>query len=92
MGWTVKVSPKAQKQMVRLPARVLDLLLLLVRDIECFGPVRGNWLNYSQLGKNRHHCHVKKGRPTYVAVWEVVEKEIRVVEVLYVGSHEKAPY
>jgi len=92
MGWTVKVSPRAQKQMFRLPVRVLDLLLLLVRDIECHGPVRGNWLNYGQLAKNRHHCHVKKGRPTYVAVWEVVEKEIRVVEVLYVGSHEKAPY
>jgi len=92
MGWTVKVSPRAQKQMFRLPVRVIDLLLLLVREIECHCPVRGNWPNYSQLAKNRHHCHVKKGRPTYVAVWEVVEKEIRVVEVLYVGSHEKAPY
>ncbi|MEA3429487.1 MAG: helix-turn-helix transcriptional regulator [Thermodesulfobacteriota bacterium] len=33
----------------------------------------------------------KKGRPTYVAVWEVVDKKIRLVEVSYVGTHEKAP-
>jgi hypothetical protein len=45
MGWTVKVSPRAQKQMFRLPVRVIDLLLLLVREIECHGPVRGNWPN-----------------------------------------------
>jgi hypothetical protein len=27
-----------------------------------------------------------------VAVWEVIDKEIRLVEVSYVGTHEKAPY
>jgi hypothetical protein len=27
-----------------------------------------------------------------VAVWEVVVKEARLVEVSYVGPHEKAPY
>jgi hypothetical protein len=33
-----------------------------------------------------------KGRPTYVAVWEAQDKKIKLVEVLYVGTHEKAPY
>ena len=33
-----------------------------------------------------------EGRPTYVAVWEVIDKEIQLVEVSYVGTHEKAPY
>ncbi len=36
--------------------------------------------------------HLKKGRPTYVAIWEVTDKEIRIIEVIYAGTHEKAPY
>jgi len=36
--------------------------------------------------------HLKKGQPTYVAVWEVVDNKIKIVdvEVVYVGTHEKA--
>jgi hypothetical protein len=63
---------------------------LLLSDIEAGGPVRGNWPNYSRLGPRRHHCHLKKGRPTYVAVWE--EIGTRLVEVTYAGTQEKAPY
>jgi mRNA-degrading endonuclease RelE of RelBE toxin-antitoxin system len=33
-----------------------------------------------------------KGKPTYVAVWEEQNKEIKLVEVIYAGTHEKAPY
>jgi hypothetical protein len=61
-------------------------------DMELNGPVRGEWPNYSKLGISRHHCHIKKGRPTYVAVWEEAKNEIRLVEVTYVGTYEKAPY
>ena len=39
-----------------------------------------------------YHCHLKKGKPTYVAVWKVTDKENRPVEVRYVGTHEKADY
>ena len=35
---------------------------------------------------------LKKGHPTYVAIWEVTDKEIRLIEVIYAGTHEKAPY
>ncbi len=53
--------------------------------------MRGNWPNYSKLGDGRHHCHLKKGNPTYVAVW--IEEQDRItVEIIYVGTHEKAPY
>jgi len=37
-------------------------------------------------------CGNREGRPTYVAVWREVKDRIRVVEVIYAGSHEKAPY
>lgn len=29
---------------------------------------------------------------TYIAVWEERDREIRLVEVTYAGTHEKAPY
>ena len=67
-------------------------LAALMAEIEMAGPVRGNWPNYGKLGPGLHHCHLKKGRPTYVALWEETEREIRLVEVIYVGTHEKAPY
>lgn len=67
-------------------------MFALIGDIEKGGPVRGDWPNYGKLTGNRHHCHIKKGQPTYVVVWEVQDKTIKLVEVIYVGTHEKAPY
>jgi hypothetical protein len=55
-------------------------------------PVRGNWPHYSKLSETKHHCHIKKGKPTYVAVWREDKGQIRLVEVIYAGTHEKAPY
>jgi hypothetical protein len=92
MEWTVKATKRAEKQIAQLPEPVMRNLAALIRDIERNGPVRGNWPNYSSVGRYRYHCHIKKGRPTYVAVWEVVDKKIKLVEVFYAGTHEKAPY
>jgi hypothetical protein len=92
MKWDVAFTRKAEKQSKGLPRHVKETLYLLVKDIQENGPVRGNWQNYGKLGDNRHHCHLKKGSPTYIAVWEVSAKQVRFVEVCYVGTHEKAPY
>ncbi len=104
MEWFVDLSPKAKKACRKLPDRVRAALYFLLDEIESQGPVRGNWPNYSKLSGARHHCHLKKGKPTYVAVWTVFEKHVRIdratgrrkpyveVEVIYVGTHEKAPY
>lgn len=92
MKWTVGVTDKAAKAIYRLPESVRARLVALVLDIEAGGPVRGNWPNYGRLGVNLHHCHKKKGRPTYVAIWESVDNAARLIEVKYVGTHEKAPY
>ena len=58
------------------------------------GPYRANWANYSTLkGRNNEfHCHIKKGKPTYVVCWRLGDKKIEMLEVTYVGTHEKAPY
>lgn len=90
--WRVTVKEKVSKGLSKLPRRVRVSLDALVRDICLEGPVRGNWPNYSRLGTRKHHCHLKKGHPTYVAVWEESATEIQLVEVIYAGTHEKAPY
>lgn len=92
MKWTVKLRKDVVKHLKKLPEQIKKRLVLLSQEISCGGPVRGNWPNYSRLSNNRHHCHLKKGQPAYVAVWEVVDKEIKLVEVTYAGTHEKAPY
>ena len=88
----MEITKKAQKQIDKLPQLARENLRALVLEIESVGPVRGNWPNYSKLGVEEHHCHIKKGRPTYVACWRVVNKTIQMVEVYYAGTHEKAPY
>ncbi len=92
MSWTVNIKTKVLKKLSRLPANVRSRLIFLMQELETTGPVRGEWPNYGKLAPGRHHCHLKKGNPTYVAVWEEVRGEIQLIEVTYVGTHEKAPY
>lgn len=92
-NWKVYFTKRTSKKLKTLPKKVMHLLNVLTWEIEHFGPVRGNWPNYSKLGLNKHHCHLtKKGKPAFVAVWEESEAEIHLVEVIYVGTREKAPY
>ena len=86
------MKKKAQKQAKDMPKVAKENLFALIFEMEKAGPVRGNWPNYSKLGTNRHHCHIKQGQPTYVAVWEEKEEGINLIEVTYAGTHEKAPY
>ena len=89
--WTVEFSAKVKKAMPTLPQAVQRAVWLLVGEMRLSGPVAGSWPNYGKLGKNKHHCHLKKGHPTYVAVWNEDKGNISI-EVVYVGTHEKAPY
>lgn len=98
MLWTVEFSHKAAKQTNGLKVNLLATLDLLVADLQQFGPAPGKqWPNYSKLkGYSKHfdkrHCHLIKGKPTYVCCWEVVNKKVKIIEIYYVGTHEKAPY
>ena len=96
MQWTILFSNKAGKQVKRLNKKVLTILRLLVEDLKFQGPdLKGAWPHYGKLRrmkKDYRHCHLMRGNPTYVCCWEVVDKKQRVIEVYYVGSHEKAPY
>ena len=95
MTWTVVFSSKAVKQRDRLPKRIADRLALLGYAIEADGPIQAAMPHFGKLRGwpgEVYHCHLNKGRPTYVAVWSVEDRMVKLVEVVYVGTHEKAPY
>ena len=97
MIWKIQFSSKAGKQVAKLGEPVQSVLQVLVEDLKSKGPIPGkNWQNYSRLhgkkNEDKRHCHLIKGNPTYVCCWEVMDKKNRIVEVYYVGTHEKAPY
>jgi hypothetical protein len=99
MKWNIIPTRKAEKLIEELPNKVKAAAHLLFREMAVYGPDRKEWPNYSKLqglkGQKKsddiRHCHLKKGRPTYVACWQVYEKKMKI-EVTYVGTHEKAPY
>lgn len=95
--WSVEFSNQAEKQVKKLEIEVQSALLLLVKDLTTLGPFPGkNWPNYSKLKTKKNedcrHCHLIKGKPTYVCCWEVIDKKVKIIEVYYVGTHENSPY
>jgi hypothetical protein len=87
LGWSSKGW--SEKKAAGVPLHTLAQL----SGHETMSMVQGySHLSPGTLSHDRHHCHLKKGKPTYVAVWEVKNREIRLIEVTYVGTHEKAPY
>jgi hypothetical protein len=97
-GWNVRFSGAAEKQYKKLhysgqkKPSIIDVIDLLVIELKAKGPERKDWPNYSKLSQDSYHCHLKKGRPTYVACWRVFSKELKQIQVYYVGTHEGAPY
>ena len=93
MNWEIKIPTKVGKQIKKLPKAARSALLLLMRDLESNGPsTGGGWKNYGKLKGMLGDKHLSKGRPTYVCCWEVTDKKLKITEVYYVGTHEKAPY
>lgn len=97
--WTVGFSRKAGRQVEDLRTehpKVYAQALALAKEIEVSGPWRSNWTNFGPLKgsfpKDTFHCHIKSGKPTYVACWTIQDKKVKITEVFYVGTHEKAPY
>lgn len=98
--WNADLSKDAKKQYIKLKRSgdnrrpsIIDLIDALVMDLKYHGPIMNDWPNYSVINKGRssfHHCHLRKGKPTYVACWMVtIENKI---EVFYVGTHEGVQY
>ena len=94
MVWTVQFSAKAAKQAEGLAARVRVSLKALVRDLQTNGPILPHWPHFGKLAApgGCYHCHLHQGRPTYVVVWKITNKAMKVLEIRYVGTHEGAHY
>lgn len=88
--WTVELAGQAKKADKNLSKTAHKAFTLLLAELS-FGPEKPTWPRYSKLSKEKYHCHLKKGRPTYVACWRV-NKKLKLIEVYYAGTHEKAPY
>ena len=97
-SWEVCYSNKAKKSALKLSVKVKMQLDLLAKEMEVEGPHRKDWPHYGPLSKgpgipeNTYHCHIKGGRPTYVACWQVEDKKLKIIEIFYVGTHENTPY
>lgn len=99
--WIVELSPKTKKQvklLLKEQPQIYAQFALLAKEIEKCGPLRRNWPHFAALGRQKgiprdsYHCHIKGGKPTYVVCWYIEDKKIKIVEIYYVGTHEKAPY
>jgi len=92
--WKVNFSSKADKQLRKLPDDMKDRIYALKQDLIYNGPVQPSWRNYGLIvgAKDVHHCHLNSGRPRYVAVWKVIDREIRIIEIRYVGPHGSVDY
>lgn len=90
--WQILIPKKVLGDLKALPESISANFWALIKAMAVLGPVRGDWPNYGKLRPKIHHCHVKKGQPTYVMVWKVSDSKLKKVEVLYAGTHEKADY
>lgn len=101
-NWTAKLARDAKKQYEKLKRSglkkpsIIDTIDFLLIDLEQNDPALTTWPNYGTIEESKsyifHHCHIRTGRPTYVACWRVTNEMAKKIEVFYVGSHEDAPY
>lgn len=93
-NWTIQLIGQAKKFDLNLPKNAQLRLIALIRSLSKMGPIKHEWPHYGKLAgkKECYHCHIERGRPTYVACWQVVDKKQKIIEVYYAGTHEKAPY
>lgn len=92
--WTIRVVGQAKKAKKNLSQSASESYAFLLIELEQLGPYCSNWPNYTKMkdAVDHYHCHVEKGRPTYVTCWRITNKKSRILEVYYAGTHEKAPY
>ena len=92
--WTVVFSKKVLKQRDELPQPILDKFYFLQRELTIRGPLLSDWPHFGKIvgSKDHYHCHLNRGHPTYVVVWQVVNNTLRVLGIKFIGTHEKVDY
>lgn len=92
MTWTTKISNRARRLADNLPQEISKIYEALKKALQQNGPHQPGWRHFKKLSGSGecYHCHLCAGRPTYVAVWRVIDKKNKVIEIRYVGTHEAA--
>jgi len=92
--WVTNIVGQAKKSHKNLSKTAIRSFKFLLIELENYGPYRINWTNYTKMKGTveNYHCHLERGKPTYVACWRITDKKKKIIEVYYVGTHEKAPY
>jgi mRNA-degrading endonuclease RelE of RelBE toxin-antitoxin system len=94
--WTVRFTGTARKQKERLPEKIAARFLYLTSELTLEGPIQPEWSHFGKLTskKNKlvYHCHLNKNKPVYVVVWEVIDCDIKILKIVYAGTHESADY
>lgn len=93
--WTILLSPKIKKQSKLLPKKIKNSFLYLLNELSICGYYRNNWPHFGKLinKNNCYHCHLKGiKKPTFVVCWCIIDKNKKIMEIYYVGTHENAPY
>ena len=86
------LTASVRQRLKKLPKSIEEIFELLLAELGLSGPVQKDWPHYGKLREDCYLCHLQRGKPTYEAVWRVLSKKAKVMEVTYVGSHEKAHY
>jgi mRNA-degrading endonuclease YafQ of YafQ-DinJ toxin-antitoxin module len=94
IAWNVGITNRAQKGKDSLPPEILFAFMALFKALQQDGPMQPRRRNFGKIEgkKDTWHCHLNSGRPTYVVVWKVLNKQAKSMEIQYVGTHENAPY
>ena len=92
--WDVEVIGQAKKYHKNLSTKAKISFASLLKELIELGPYRVKWSHYTKEvnANEKYHCHLNKGKPTYVVCWRIVDKHKRIIEVYYAGTHENAPY
>jgi len=92
--WAVSITGKARKGKDHLPPEIQFAFMALFKALQEDGPAQPRRRNFGKLAgqKDTWHCHLNAGRPTYVVIWTVLNRQEKLMEIRYVGTHENAPY
>lgn len=93
MIWQVQATKRTLKALERMPRKAEASFWRLHAVLKAQGPTGPkDWKNYGKLkGRDqKYHCHLT-GDHQWVACWQTDGDQV-IIEIVYVGSHQGAPY
>jgi len=91
--WLIQASKRTLKALDRMPQKAQASFWRLHAVLKAQGPTGPkDWKNYGNLqGRDaKYHCHLT-GDHQWVACWQADGDQV-TIEIVYVGSHQSAPY